>query len=77
MKIPPEGYMKQLAQLCKKHNVLLICDEVQTGLGRTGKFMCYEHDDIKPDIITLGKALSGGTLPVSAIFADNHILDLI
>lgn len=75
--VPPEGYLKAVEQLCKKHNVLLICDEVQTGLGRTGKLLCVNHYDVRPDILILGKSLSGGFLPVSAILCDNHIMDHI
>ena len=66
-----------MSKLCKKHNVLFVCDEIQTGFGRTGKLMCYEHEGVKPDIVTTGKALSGGIMPVSAAFANNNIMDLI
>lgn len=76
--IPDEGYIKGAAELCKKYNVLFMCDEVQTGFGRTGKMMCYEHDKgPKPDMLILGKALSGGMMPVSAVLADKHIMDVI
>lgn len=76
--IPPEGYLEQVAALCKQYNVLLICDEVQTGLGRTGKMMAYEHSKgVKPDMICVGKALSGGLMPVSGVLADAHIMDVI
>jgi len=76
--IPDDGYYKEVSDLCKKYNVLFICDEVQTGFGRTGKMMCYEHEKgFKPDILVLGKALSGGTMPVSAVLADNHIMNVI
>ena len=75
--IPPKGYMKQVRDLCTKYNVLMICDEVQVGLGRTGKFMCYEWDNIRPDVLTLGKSLSGGMYPVSAVLCDNHIMEVI
>jgi ornithine--oxo-acid transaminase len=75
--IPQEGYLKKLRDLCDKYNVLLITDEVQTGLGRTGKLMGYNWDGIKPDIATLGKAISGGVTPVSGIVADAHIMDTI
>jgi len=77
--IPQEGYLAKVKALCEKYNILLITDEVQTGLGRTGKLMCYEHDlgNVKPDICTLGKALSGGVTPVSGIVADSHIMDTI
>jgi len=77
--IPQKGYLAKVKALCEKYNILLITDEVQTGLGRTGKLMCYEHDlgNVKPDICTLGKALSGGVTPVSGIVADAHIMDTI
>lgn len=66
-----------MEQLCKKYNVLLICDEVQTGLGRTGKLVCVDHYNVRPDIMILGKSLSGGFLPVSAVLCDDHIMELI
>ncbi|KAJ3557635.1 hypothetical protein NM688_g1367 [Phlebia brevispora] len=72
--VPPEGYLAEVRRLCDKHNVLLICDEIQTGLCRTGKMMCYEYDNIKPDIVLLGKALSGGVYPVSAVLADRNVM---
>jgi len=72
--IPQEGYMAKVQALCKKHNVLLIADEVQTGLCRTGKMLCCDHDDVKPDILILGKALSGGTYPVSAVLTSNEVM---
>ncbi|KAL0952662.1 hypothetical protein HGRIS_006905 [Hohenbuehelia grisea] len=72
--VPPEGYLQQVQALCKKHNVLLICDEIQTGLCRTGKMLACEYDNIRPDMILLGKALSGGVYPVSAVLADKDIM---
>lgn len=66
--VPPAGYLKKCAELCRKHNVLLICDEIQTGVGRTGRFLASEYENVKPDGVLLGKALGGGLLPVS-IFA--------
>ena len=72
--VPDDGYLKKVAEICKKHNVLLIADEVQTGIGRTGRLTCCEHENVKPDILILGKALSGGVFPVSAILADNDIM---
>ncbi|KAF8900129.1 ornithine aminotransferase [Gymnopilus junonius] len=72
--VPPEGYLKGVAELCKKHNVLLICDEIQTGLCRTGKMLACEYDGIRPDVILLGKALSGGVYPVSAVLADKDVM---
>lgn len=75
--IPDDGYLKKVRELCTKYNVLWIADEVQTGLGRTGKMLAVEHEGVKPDILILGKALSGGVLPVSAVLANNNIMDVI
>jgi len=75
--VPDEGYLKEVRTLCDRHKCLLIVDEIQTGLGRTGKMMCYEHFDVKPDIVTLGKALSGGFLPVSAVLSSNEVMDTL
>lgn len=72
--IPDEGYLRQSMQLCKQHNVLFIADEIQTGLCRTGKMLCCDHEEVKPDILLLGKALSGGMLPVSAVLANDDIM---
>jgi ornithine aminotransferase len=72
--VPYDGYLKRCYDLCKKHNVLFIADEVQTGIARTGKMLCSDHEGIRPDIIILGKALSGGVLPVSAVLADDEIM---
>ncbi|CAI4228999.1 unnamed protein product [Auanema sp. JU1783] len=72
--VPDKGYLKTVSELCKKHNVLFITDEVQTGLGRTGKLLAHYHDDVRPDIVILGKALSGGMYPVSAVLCDDHIM---
>ncbi|MCK5686170.1 ornithine--oxo-acid transaminase, partial [bacterium] len=72
--IPEEGFLKGLSELCKKHNVLLAADEIQTGFGRTGKKFCYEYDEIEPDIIIMGKALGGGVFPVSAVAANKDVL---
>jgi len=72
--VPPEGYLSAVRDLCKKHNVLLICDEIQTGLCRTGKMLCCEYDNVRPDIVLLGKALSGGVYPVSVVLADRDIM---
>jgi ornithine--oxo-acid transaminase len=74
VKVPSEGYLVKAHQLCKEANVLFIADEIQTGIARTGKMLCVDHDEIKPDIVLLGKALSGGVLPVSAVLADNRIM---
>jgi ornithine--oxo-acid transaminase len=72
--VPDEGYIKKAYDLCKKHNVLFIADEVQTGIARTGKLLACEHEGVRPDILILGKALSGGVLPVSAVLADDDIM---
>ena len=74
--IPPAGYLKKVADLCKKNNVLLIADEIQTGLGRTGKLFASQHEDVRPDMVVIGKALSGGFYPVSAVLADKPLLGL-
>jgi ornithine--oxo-acid transaminase len=75
--VPPEGYLKQVAEICKSHNVLFIADEIQTGLGRTGKLFACDHEGVRPDIMVIGKALSGGFYPVSATLADKAVLGLI
>lgn len=72
--VPDEGYLKKSYDLCKKHNVLFIADEVQTGIARTGKLLACDHEGVRPDILILGKALSGGVLPVSAVLADDDIM---
>ena len=74
--VPPQGYLHQLRQICDQHNVLLIADEIQTGLGRTGKLFASEHEGVRPDIAIVGKALSGGFYPVSAILADQPVMGL-
>jgi ornithine--oxo-acid transaminase len=74
--IPPEGYLKHVAEICKKNNVLLIADEIQTGLGRTGKLFASEHEEVRPDVMIVGKALAGGFYPVSAVLADKELLGL-
>lgn len=75
--VPSEGYLAGAKALCNKYNVLFIADEVQTGIARTGKLVCVDHEDAKPDILILGKALSGGAYPVSAVLANNNIMDVI
>ncbi|CAB3402475.1 unnamed protein product [Caenorhabditis bovis] len=72
--LPDPGYLKGCADICKKHNVLFITDEVQTGLGRTGKLLAHYHDNVRPDIVVLGKALSGGVYPVSAVLCDDNVM---
>lgn len=75
--VPNDGFLKNASELCKKHNVLFIADEVQTGIARTGKLIACHHEDVQPDILILGKALSGGMYPVSAVLADNEIMNVI
>jgi ornithine--oxo-acid transaminase len=72
--IPKEGYIKQVAELCKQNNVLFMADEIQTGLGRTGKMFAFQHEGIQPDVIIVGKALSGGFYPVSAVMANDEVM---
>ncbi|MBS9768093.1 MAG: ornithine--oxo-acid transaminase [Flavobacteriaceae bacterium] len=72
--VPDEGYLKKAYDLCKKNNVLFIADEVQTGIARTGKLLAVDHEGVRPDILILGKALSGGAMPVSAVLADDEIM---
>ncbi len=72
--VPPRGYLARCAEICKRHNVLLICDEVQTGLGRTGRVLASQHEGVVPDGVTLGKALGGGLLPVSAFVARADVM---
>ena len=75
--VPDEGYLKNASELCKKHNVLFIADEVQTGIARTGKLIACHHENVQPDILILGKALSGGMYPVSAVLANDNIMKVI
>lgn len=75
--VPNDGFLKSASELCKKHNVLFIADEVQTGIARTGKLIACHHENVQPDILILGKALSGGMYPVSAVLANNDIMNVI
>jgi ornithine--oxo-acid transaminase len=75
--LPQDGYLKAAEQLCRKYNVLLMIDEIQTGIARTGKMLASDHENVRPDLLILGKALSGGVLPVSCVLADNDIMLLI
>jgi len=75
--VPADGYLAKAKQLCEQHNVLFIADEVQTGIARTGKLLAVNHENVQPDVLILGKALSGGAYPVSAVLANNHIMDVI
>ena len=72
--IPPEGFLRRLREITREHGALLVADEIQSGLGRTGKLFAYEHEGIRPDIVIIGKALSGGMYPVSAILADDEVM---
>ncbi len=74
--VPDDGYLKKCAELCKEHSVLLIADEVQTGIGRTGKLLACDYENVQPDILILGKALSGGVYPVSAVLSNAEIMDV-
>jgi ornithine--oxo-acid transaminase len=74
--VPSEGYLRRAVELCEKNNVLMIADEIQTGLGRTGKFFACDHDGVRPDIMLLGKALSGGAYPISVVLSSKEILGL-
>jgi ornithine--oxo-acid transaminase len=74
--VPPPGYLHTVSESCKKNNVLFIADEIQTGLGRTGKLFAAQHEEVRPDITIIGKALSGGFYPISAILADRQLIDL-
>lgn len=75
--VPSEGYLKAAKALCEKHNVLFIADEIQTGIARTGKMLAVDHEDVQPDILILGKALSGGAYPISAVLANDTIMEVI
>ena len=72
--VPDEGYLKKASEMCKAKNVLFIADEVQTGIARTGKLLACDHENVRPDILILGKAVSGGVFPVSAVLADDEIM---
>ncbi len=72
--VPDQGYLTEVRKLCTKYNVLFIADEVQTGLCRTGKMLACDHEAVRPDILVLGKALSGGVMPVSAVLADDEVM---
>ncbi|KAF5403410.1 Ornithine--oxo-acid transaminase, partial [Paragonimus heterotremus] len=74
VRVPSDGYLREIRRLCDKYKVLFIADEVQTGLCRTGKRLCVDHENVRPDIVLLGKALSGGMMPVSAVLADDKVM---
>jgi ornithine--oxo-acid transaminase len=75
--VPSEGYLARAKELCEQHNVLFIADEVQTGIARTGKLLAVEHENVKPDVLILGKAISGGVYPVSAVLANDEVMNVI
>lgn len=75
--VPQDGYLKKAAEVCKKNNVLLMMDEIQTGIARTGKMLAADHEHVRPDLLILGKALSGGTMPVSCVLADDPVMLLL
>ena len=72
--IPDKGYLPKVREICTKYNVLMCCDEIQSGLGRTGKLLAVNHENVRPDMIFLGKALSGGVYPISAVLCDNEAM---
>ena len=72
--VPDDGYLRDVRRLCSKYNVLFIADEIQTGLARTGKMLACDHENVRPDILMLGKSLSGGLYPVSAVLADDSVM---
>jgi len=76
IKIPSQGYLAEIRKLCDTHDILMVLDEIQTGLGRTGKMFAFEHENIRPDVVTIGKALSGGFYPVSAVLAKKEVLEV-
>lgn len=75
--VPDDGYLKQIEKICKENNILFAVDEIQTGLGRTGKMFAYQYDNVDPDIVIIGKALGGGIYPVSAVACNKEIMDVI
>lgn len=77
MKVPPKGFLKGLRTLCDENDLLLVCDEIQVGMGRTGKKFCFEHEDIVPDGVILGKALSGGLVPLSVFITNAKLMDMV
>jgi ornithine--oxo-acid transaminase len=77
VRVPSPGYLTKAREICSRHNVLLCADEIQTGLGRTGKLFCFHHDNVRPDMVIMGKALSGGLYPISAVACDDHIMKVL
>ncbi|MEW6277944.1 MAG: ornithine--oxo-acid transaminase, partial [Candidatus Eremiobacterota bacterium] len=74
VKVPSDGYLKGVRELCDRHRVLFIADEIQTGLGRTGRMLCCDHEGVRPDLVILGKALSGGVMPVSCVLSSHEVI---
>ena len=74
--MPPEGYLRETKRICEENNVLYIADEIQSGLGRTGKLFAYEHESVKPDVLTIGKSLGGGCYPISAVLSRRDVLEV-
>jgi ornithine--oxo-acid transaminase len=77
VKVPVDGYLRAIREQCTRHNVLMMADEIQTGIGRTGRRLACDHEGVRPDVLILGKALSGGTMPVSAVLADRDVMDML
>ena len=77
MIIPPEGYLRQIRDICSRHNVMLVMDEIQTGLGRTGKLFAEEYEDVEADVTLVGKALTGGFYPMSAVLSNKEVLGVL
>jgi ornithine--oxo-acid transaminase len=77
IKMPADGYLRNVRELCNRYNVLMMADEIQTGIARTGKRLCCDHEGVKPDVLMLGKALSGGTMPVSAVLTDSDVMAML
>jgi ornithine--oxo-acid transaminase len=77
IKMPADGYLRNVRELCSRYNVLMMADEIQTGIARTGRRLCCDHEEVRPDVLILGKALSGGTMPVSAVLTDREVMDML
>ena len=74
--VPPEGYLQAVRDACNRHGILMVADEIQTGLGRTGKWLACDHEHVRPDVVILGKALGGGVYPVSAVLSSREVMDV-
>jgi ornithine--oxo-acid transaminase len=77
VRVPSKGYLREVQEICRQNNVLFCADEIQTGLGRTGRIFCFLHENVRPDLVILGKALSGGLYPISAVACDDHIMKVL